>query len=307
MSDQAIQPLVRVEIHGGDKIAEAVVGDIERRLSVWERVSNIDAVRKLSVLVTLVVAWELYTRISNVNELMFPTFSATGVALFSAVFYEGLLTNVWNSLSLLVMGYVIGIGIAAVLVVFGVWTRFGSDLLTTLTAMLNPLPAIALLPMAMLWFGLGPAAIVFTLLHSIIWPVALNTHAGFMGVSETQRMVGRNYGLGGLPYIYKILIPAAFPSILTGLRIGWAFAWRTLIAAELVFGGQVADTSGQLGAEGGNSGGLGWIIFQNQMENQTPYVFAGLFAVILVGIILENGFFRTIEDRTIRRWGMQVA
>lgn len=307
MSDQAIQPLIRDEIHGDDKIAEAVVGDIERRLSVWERVSNIDAVRKLSVLVTLVVAWELYTRISDINELMFPTFSATGAALFSALFYEDLLTNVWNSLSLLVMGYVIGIGIAAVLVVFGVWTRFGSDLLTTLTAMLNPLPAIALLPMAMLWFGLGPAAIVFTLLHSIIWPVALNTHAGFMGVSETQRMVGRNYGLGGLPYIYKILIPAAFPSILTGLRIGWAFAWRTLIAAELVFGGQVADTSGQLGAEGGNSGGLGWIIFQNQMENQTPYVFAGLFTVILVGIILENGFFRAIEDRTIRRWGMQVA
>ena len=307
MSDQAIQPLIRDEIHGDDKIAEAVVGDIERRLSVWERVSNIDAVRKLSVLVTLVVAWELYTRISDINELMFPTFSATGAALFSALFYEDLLTNVWNSLSLLVMGYVIGIGIAAVLVVFGVWTRFGSDLLTTLTAMLNPLPAIALLPMAMLWFGLGPAAIVFTLLHSIIWPVALNTHAGFMGVSETQRMVGRNYGLGGLPYIYKILIPAAFPSILTGLRIGWAFAWRTLIAAELVFGGQVADTSGQLGAEGGNSGGLGWIIFQNQMENQTPYVFAGLFTVILVGVILENGFFRAIEDRTIRRWGMQVA
>ncbi|MBH61986.1 MAG: ABC transporter permease [Alphaproteobacteria bacterium] len=306
MPDHAVQPYLREEFEG-DEIGEAVVGDVERRLSVWERISNIDAVRKFSVLITLVVAWELYSRIGDINELMFPTFSATGTALYSALVYEGLMTNVWNSLSLLLMGYAIGVGIAAVLVVFGVWTRFGSDLLTTLTAMLNPLPAIALLPMAMLWFGLGPAAIVFTLLHSIIWPVALNTHSGFMGVSETQRMVGRNYGLRGLPYIYKILIPAAFPSILTGLRIGWAFAWRTLIAAELVFGGQVADTSGQLGAEGGNAGGLGWIIFQNQMENQTPYVFAGLFAVILVGIILENGIFRNIEDRTIRRWGMQVA
>lgn len=306
MSDHTIQPIVREEL-ASQEIGDAVIGDIERRLSVWERVSNIDAVRKLSVLVALVVAWELYTRISNINELMFPTFMATGTALYNALVHENLLINVWNSLSLLVMGYGIGISIAAVLVVLGVWTRFGSDLLTTLTAMLNPLPAIALLPMAMLWFGLGPAAIVFTLLHSIIWPVALNTHSGFMGVSETQRMVGQNYGLKGLSYIYKILIPAAFPSILTGLRIGWAFAWRTLIAAELVFGGQVADTSGQLGAEGSNAGGLGWIIFQNQMENQTPYVFAGLFAVILVGIIIENGVFRNIEDRTIRRWGMQVA
>lgn len=306
MSDRVIQPYVREELDDRD-VGEAVVGDVERRLSVWERVSNVDAVRKLSVLVTLVVAWEIYTRISDINELMFPTFSSTGTALYNALVNESLLINVWNSLSLLLMGYGIGLGIAAVLVVFGVWTRFGSDLLTTLTAMLNPLPAIALLPMAMLWFGLGPAAIVFTLLHSIIWPVALNTHSGFMGVSETQRMVGRNYGLRGLPYIYKILIPAAFPSILTGLRIGWAFAWRTLIAAELVFGGQVADTSGQLGAEGSSAGGLGWVIFQSQMENQTPYVFAGLFAVILVGIVIENGVFRNIEDRTIRRWGMQIA
>jgi len=306
MSDRVIQPYVREELDGRD-VGEAVIGDVERRLSVWERVSNVDAVRKLSVLVTLVVAWEIYTRISDINELMFPTFSSTGTALYNALVNEGLLINVWNSLSLLLMGYGIGLGIAAVLVVFGVWTRFGSDLLTTLTAMLNPLPAIALLPMAMLWFGLGPAAIVFTLLHSIIWPVALNTHSGFMGVSETQRMVGRNYGLRGLSYIYKILIPAAFPSILTGLRIGWAFAWRTLIAAELVFGGQVADTSGQLGAEGSSAGGLGWVIFQSQMENQTPYVFAGLFAVILVGIVIENGVFRNIEDRTIRRWGMQIA
>ena len=288
-------------------IEKAVVGDIERRLTLWERASNMDPVRKFSVLILLVVAWELYTRIGGINELMFPTFTATGTALVTALLNEGLLVNVWNSISLLLIGYVIGIAIAAMLVVFGVWSRFGSDVLTTLTAMLNPLPAIALLPLAMIWFGLGNQAIVFTLLHSIIWPVALNTHAGFQSVSETLRMVGRNYGLAGIPYIYKILIPAAFPSILTGLRIGWAFAWRTLIAAELVFGGQVMDTSGMLGAEGSSAGGLGWIIFQNQMENQTPYVFAGLFTVIIVGILIENGIFRNVEERTVRKWGMQQS
>jgi sulfonate transport system permease protein len=303
---KAISLFIRPEFEN-PAVETAVVGDIERRLSLWERISNMDPVRKFSVLVSLVVVWELYTRIGGINELMFPTFTKTFIALVDALMNAGLLTNIWNSLSLLVTGYVIGISIAAVLVVLGVWTRFGSDLLTTLTAMLNPLPAIALLPLAMIWFGLGNQAVIFTLLHSIIWPVALNTHAGFQGVSETMRMVGRNYGLKGLPYIVKILIPAAFPSILTGLRIGWAFAWRTLIAAELVFGGQVMDTSGALGAEGSNAGGLGWIIFQNQMENQTPYVFAGLFTVIIVGIVIENGFFRNVEDRTIRKWGMQKS
>lgn len=303
---KAISLFVRPEFENSG-IETAVVGDIERRLSLWDRVSNMDPVRKFSVLVLLVVSWELYTRIGNVNELMFPTFSATAAALVKAFVEDGLLINIWNSLSLLLTGYAIGIAIAAGLVVLGVWSRFGADLLTTLTAMLNPLPAIALLPLAMIWFGLGSSAIVFTLLHSIIWPVALNTHAGFQSVSETLRMVGQNYGLKGLPYIYKILIPAAFPAILTGLRIGWAFAWRTLIAAELVFGGQVMDTSGQIGNENSNAGGLGWIIFANQMENQTPYVFAGLFTVIIVGILIENGIFRNIEDRTVRKWGMQKA
>ena len=303
VDDQAVVH-VRPELEKAD-VTTATVGDVERQLSLFERVSNFDPVRKFSVLVSVVVVWQLYTVIAHVPALIFPTFSSTVEALANAFVNEGLLINVWNSLSVLLIGYAIGIAIAAVLVVLGVATRFGGDLLTTLTAMLNPLPAIALLPMAMIWFGLGNNAIIFTLLHSIVWPVALNTHAGFQSVSETMRMVGRNYGLRGLPFIYKVLIPAAFPSILTGLRIGWAFAWRTLIAAELVFGGSVMDTSGMLGAKGSNAGGLGWVIFQNQMDLRISYVFAGLFTVILVGLIIENGIFRNIEEHTVKKWGMQ--
>ena len=106
-------------------------------------------------------------------------------------------------------------------------------------------------------------------------------------------MVGRNYGLRGLPYVARILIPAAFPSILTGLKIGWAFAWRTLIAAELVFG----VSSG--------SGGLGWFIYENKNQLEIPNVFAGLFTVIVIGLIVENVVFRIVEARTVRKWGLQ--
>src|SRR3954452_13401591 len=159
--------------------------------------------------------------------------------------------------------------------------------------MLNTLPAIALLPLVLLWFGLGNGSLVFVLIHSVLWVVALNTHAGFLGVSATLRMVGRNYGLRGFRYVKAILIPAAFPSILTGLKVGWAFAWRTLIAAELVFG----VSSG--------SGGLGWYIFENRNALETPSVFAGLFTVIIIGLFVENVIFANIEKKTIRRWGMQ--
>lgn len=169
-----------------------------------------------------------------------------------------------------------------------------SVVLETLTAMFNPLPAIALLPLSLLWFGLGNGSLIFVLVHSVLWPVALCTHAGFQSVSPTLRMVGRNYGLAGPRYVTRILIPAAFPSILSGLKNGWAFAWRTLIAAELVFG----VSSG--------SGGLGWFIYENKNQLEIASVFAGLLTVILIGLAMENLVFRSIEARTVRRWGMHV-
>ena len=131
------------------------------------------------------------------------------------------------------------------------------------------------------------------LVHAVLWPVALATLQGFLGVPETLRMAGRNYGLKGLRFVVLILMPAALPAILSGLKIGWAFAWRTLIAAELVFG----VSSGQ--------GGLGWFIFQARNELLTERVFAGLAAVILIGVLVESAVFRTIENVTVRRWGMQ--
>ena len=248
--------------------------------------------RKVFILIMLAVAWEIYARLLN-NPLLFPTFFATLEALKDAIVSGGLLGKAWTSIKVLLIGYSAGIALAALLTVVAITSRFGTDLLETLTSMFNPLPAIALLPLALLWFGLGNGSLVFVLIHSVLWAVALNTHSGFLSVSNTMRMVGRNYGLRGLSYVGRILIPAAFPSILTGLKIGWAFAWRTLIAAELVFG----VSSG--------SGGLGWFIYENKNQLEIPSVFAGLFTVIVIGLLVENVIFRTIEARTVRKWGMQ--
>jgi hypothetical protein len=109
------------------------------------------------------------------------------------------------------------------------------------------------------------------------------TYGGFRSVSNTHRMVGRNTALGGFGFVMKILIPAAFPNILAGLKIGWAFAWRTLIAAELVFG----TTSGR--------GGLGWYIFKTKNNLSIPQVVAGLLSIILIGLFVENVIFSFIE------------
>jgi len=273
-------------------IGAASTADVARPLSLIERLANVDPVRKFTVLLGAIVLWELYTRLGKVPTLIFPTFAETVVALWKGFVDYGLAGQIWASLGILLAGYAIGLAIGALLSFVAVSSRFGSDVLGTLTAMLNPLPAIALLPLALIWFGLGAKSMIFVLLHSIVWPVALNTHTGFMSVADPLRMVGRNYGLRNLRYVAKILVPAAFPSILAGMKLGWAFAWRTLIASELVFGAV---------SEGG---GLGWFIFASRNEMDIPGAFAGLLTVILIGFLVENVIFRNIEQRTVVRWGM---
>lgn len=265
---------------------------VEKPLSPLERLYNQGWLRKLLVLAVLALAWELYGRALN-NPLLFPTFSATIEALARSTLSGELPAKAWASIHVLLIGYGCGIALAGLLTAAAITSRIGTDFLETMTSMLNPLPAIALLPLALIWFGLGNGSLVFVLVHSVTWSVALNTHSGFRSVSNTLKMVGRNYGLRGTRYVTKILVPAAFPSILTGLKIGWAFAWRTLIAAELVFG----VSSG--------SGGLGWFIYENKNLLDIPNVFAGLFMVILIGLAVENLIFRVLERHTVQRWGMQ--
>lgn len=263
-----------------------------RRMGTLEAIWSNTAFRKTMILVLLALIWEGYARYLG-NPLLFPTLTDTIKALVSSITSGVLPSRTWASLKILAIGYSSGVLLAAALTIVAINTRLGTDLLETLTATFNPLPAIALLPLALIWFGLGIGSLVFVLIHSVLWAVALNTHSGFRSVSQTTRMVGWNYELRGLRYVAKILIPAAFPTILTGLKIGWAFAWRTLIAAELVFG----VSSGQ--------GGLGWFIFESRNMLNIPSVFAGLLTVIAVGLIVESLVFKTIERHTIQKWGVQ--
>ena len=286
MSNQNLRPEFEIEL------APFVEKPLERDLPLLTRLWQHGWLRKSIILLILAVVWELVARYQD-NDLLFPTFLQTANALFSGLASGELLVKSLISIEVLLKGYLIGIALAFGLTTLAVSTQVGRDLLSTLTSMLNPLPAIALLPLALLWFGLGEASLVFVLVHSVLWPLALNTYSGFLGVSETQRMAGRNYGLKGIRFVALILVPAALPSILSGLKVGWAFAWRTLIAAELVFGA----SSGQ--------GGLGWFIYQNRNELYTDNVFAGLIVVIMIGLLVENLIFNGLERITVKRWGMQ--
>jgi NitT/TauT family transport system permease protein len=262
------------------------------RAAAFQRTLQATPWRRLVILAGFALAWELYARWLD-NALLLPTLGATLSALWAAILSGELPNRALTSLRVLITGYALGVAVAAVLTTFAALTRWGNEALGLLTSMFNPLPAIALLPIALLWFGVGTPSLVFVIVHSVLWPVALACHGGFLAVPPTLRMAGRNLGLSGARFMVEILVPAAFPQILSGLRIGWAFAWRTLIAAELVFGVSA------------RSGGIGWFIYTNRAQLETASVFAGLLTVILIGLVVEGVIFRTLTRITVQRWGQE--
>ena len=270
--------------------AASHLGPSPRSSPVWRR----PAARKAVIVAALLVVWELATRWAA-SPLLFPTAVSVLQAFGRSIVNGEVPGYAVQSLKVLLSGMAIGAALALVLATVAVTTRLGADVLETLTAMFNPLPAIALMPLALLWFGLGVKSVIFVVVHSVLWPMALNTYTGFVAVPQTLRRVGLNFGLTGWRLVAGILLPAAFPYLLSGLKIGWAFAWRTIIAAEMVFG--VA----------GSQGGLGWFIYQNRFEMNTDLVFAGLLTVIIIGLVVENLLFKWLERRTVLRWGMTAA
>lgn len=252
-------------------------------------------VRKAAIVLALLVLWEVLTRLGRVNPLLFPAASTVLAAFLRSLVNGEVPGYAAQSLQMLLSGMVMGATIALLLTTLAVMTRLGAEFLETVTSMFNPLPAIALMPLALLWFGLGAKSLIFVIIHSVLWPMSLNTYTGFVTVPQTLRRVGQNFGLTGWRFVRGILLPAAFPYILSGVKIGWAFAWRTIIAAEMVFG--VA----------GSQGGLGWFIYQNRFEMNTDLVFAGLLTVILIGLLVENLLFKWIERKTVLRWGMSAS
>lgn len=167
----------------------------------------------------------------------------------------------------------------------------GRSLVETLTGLLHPLPGIALLPLIILWMGTGTPAVFFILIHSILWPLTTNLLAGFDQIPEIYRLVGQNYQLSWGKRFFRIELPAAFPFLLAGWRIGWARGWRALISAEMIFGAV------------GGTGGVGWFIFQKRVFMDTPGIFAGLTAVLLIGLLVEGLLFQKLERRSRLRWG----
>jgi NitT/TauT family transport system permease protein len=242
----------------------------------------------------LIIAWQAYVSLSGVSQLLVASPIATFQTLVADIEDGQIPSAMLVSLQNLTIGMAIGIVIGLVLASLSTFSQFGRYLLTVLTAIFSPLPGIAILPLTMLWFGLNSSAIIFVVVFGSVWPIAANTDVGFRTIGTTTRMVALNLGLSRIQTVRDVFLPAALPHIISGLRLAWAFGWRTVVGAEIVFG--VA----------GSNGGLGWYINNARYFLNPPAIFAGLVVISLLGVLLD-AFFQLIERKTIVKWGLKQA
>ena len=274
--------------------AETPAG-LARRPGFMRRLLGAEALKKAIVLVLLCVAWEATVRVFNVNKLLFPPFSDIALRLVQGLGLGGsgeLWSYIWETLSVILQSFAISVVLAVVLTGLAVSNAWMRQVLSVLTGIFQPLPSIALLPMAILWFGFSRESLVFVVVMAMIWPIASSLTVGFATISPTLLRLGRNYELGRMAMMWEILLPSALPMMISGLRVGWGFGWRTVVAAELVFGAT------------GTGGGIGWYINNSRLFMNIADGFAGILLVIIVGLMTES-VFRLVQYYTTHKWGTE--
>jgi NitT/TauT family transport system permease protein len=182
-----------------------------------------------------------------------------------------------------VLGMVLGLGVAS--------NKFLEETMGGLLVSLQSLPSICWLPLAVLWFGLTEKAILFVVVMGSLLSVTIAMEDGRKQMPKIYGMAGRNLGARGFRLFWYVLLPASLPFIVSGLKQGWAFAWRSLISGEMIF----------------VSLGLGQLLMMGRDLNDMSQVIAVMILIIVLGYVVDGLVFRTVERRLQQRWGLTGA
>lgn len=241
--------------------------------------------------IVFLAVWEYAAVYGGISKLLLPSIEDVLLTLWDSLINGDLLYQLYFSLKVILVGMIIATLLSMALAFSSQKYMMIEGLTRVLSNIGHPLPALALLPLIIIWFGTGDASIIAIIVHSAIWPILINLNAGFRAVPEIYLNVGKNLELSSLTIAYEIKLKSSMAYILSGLKIAFARSWRALIGAEMVFGAI------------GEKGGIGWFIFKQRTFMNTSGLFAGIIVVILMGILVETFLFRLIEKRTIEKWG----
>ena len=240
------------------------------------------------------VFWQWYAKSRNI--MGFPPLDAIFGKLADAFTTDNPQRRILPYLANSMLSILKGLGIGAVLAIIfsglSVISRTFNSIYNLIVSIFDLLPGVALLPILMITIGANDTSILILVIHSVVWPMSRNIIDGFKTTPSIYIESGKNIGLGTFGLVFGVYIPASFASMLSGIKVGWARAWRGLISAEMIFGAA-------------QSAGIG--VFINNARTtwiDYPSVYAAIILIIIVGVIVEYGIFQVIEKCTVRKWGM---
>lgn len=253
---------------------------------------------RIIFIIAVLCIWEYVARQELFGErsnLIFPTLEMIGSAFIRnfTVGYAGI--SFWayiaNSMKLLIIGLAIGIAASFILSGLSMVSKGFYHIFNLVVSIFDLLPGVALLPVIIIIFGIKEEVIVFLVVHAVLWPMSRNVLDGFLAVPKIYVEAGMNMGLNSFSLLGGVYLPAAMSYIVSGLKVGWARAWRGLLSAEMIFG--IATCPG-----------IGMFINQMRTNMNNAEMYATLVVIIIIGLVVQYGILTPIENCTVKKWGM---
>ncbi len=240
--------------------------------------------------VALVGVWEYLVRRGIWSPVLVPSPLDVGRYFLTSIQDQTLLESSYVTLKRLVLGYVVSLVIGLPLGLLNARFKFCEDTLGVLALGLQTLPSVCWAPLALLWFGQTETAMFFIVIMGSLWSVTLATDAGVRSVPPIYARAARTMGSRGLHTWLKVIMPASLPFIVSGMKQGWAFAWRSLMAAEIY----VTILTGF---------GLGHLLHYGRELHAMDAVIGIMIVIIVIGLLADKIFFSPVERFLHRRWG----
>lgn len=239
-------------------------------------------------LLALVVGWELIVRGFDVSQRVFPGVAPVLMAGLESIQDGSLIGHIGASLGRIALGTIIGILLAVPLGILMGVSPAVSTFVTPLLRFFSVLAGIAWIPIATLWFGYGFGAITFVIFNAVFFVVAYNTLLGVSSIPMPLRNAAASLGAGRRQIFMEVLLPGALPNIVTGIRTGLGFAWRGLIAAEMI----------------ATNVGLGYMLFVARDFYRTEVIVLGMIVIGVLWLLIDRLMLAPLERATIERWGL---
>ncbi len=242
----------------------------------------------------LVVAWHLVVRAGLWSPHQLPPPTEVMSYLKAAAADGSLLSAIGVTMRRLLIGYFIGIALGLPLGLLVARFKFMEDTLGVLSLGLQTLPSVCWVPIAMIWFGQTEASMLFVVVMGTLWSVIIATDNGVRNVPPIFARAARTMGARQFYTWTHVILPASAPFIVSGMKQGWAFAWRSLMAAEIY----VTILTGF---------GLGQLLHYGRELNAMNQVLGIMLVIVVIGLLADKILFSPWERWLHRRWGTGKA